>query len=207
MSKGFITAIFIMLIVTVGCTSSETDPAQTLEPMSEVVHEPGLPLVQADNSGMHENTGRDDPTLYEIPGRQDISIDYRDYDIDYETTSMNFHEFPLDKLVAYYLGGDGAYSYGASYELYYRFIANPDEVLEFIALVGGNIVRGEPAKVRLCNAIVSIYFFDDILNPNSFRTVLDSLEESYGLQSNEIIEILRIMGDRLEENIEEFNLR
>jgi len=147
---------------------------------------------------------RANPDLFEISAGQDVSLDYNDYGIDYEKTSMDFHEFPLDKLAAYYLGGDGAYSYGASYEIIYRFIANPDRMLEFIALVGNRTVRGEPAKLLLCDAIVSGNFFADYLTPDSFRALLDRLYETYKLRSDETAEILTILRMQFEEHEREF---
>jgi len=143
-----------------------------------------------------------------IPTDENIpSIDYRDYDIDYETTSMLFHEFPLEKLVAYYLGGDGAYSYGASYELRDRFLDDPDEMVEYIALVGDLIVRGEPVKILLCDAIMSLYFFGDSDIPfeDSARTILEDLTERYKLRSDKAAEVVVILNNKFEASLEEFN--
>ena len=190
MKKKKLPAILAVIIIAVGCAGPGTDPAPTPESTPEVTPE-------TIDSPVQEDSG--------ITDQQDISIDYNDYDIDYETTEMNFHEFPLNKLVAYYLGGDGAYSYGASYELHYRIVANPDEVLRYIALVGDNIVRDEPAKVWLCDAIVSRYIFDDDYTVESFRELLDQLEETYKPESPEIEELILIMRDRLEELTEELN--
>jgi len=144
-----------------------------------------------------------DPVISEHPDGHNPSVDYRDYGIDYETTSMNFPEFPLDMLVAYYLGGDGAYSYGASYELHYRFVAYPDTVLEYIALIGDNIVRDEPAKVWLCHSLVYSSFYNDgIVGEDSFIAFLDQLEETYKNQSG-LTELLMIMRSKFEEVVEE----
>ena len=196
MKKKKLSAILAVIVIAVGCAGPGTDagPGTESAPTPESMPEPSPETIESPVQEDHED--------YEITDQQDVSIDYKDYGIDYETTDMNFHEFPLNKLVAYYLGGDGAYSYGANFELHDRFIANPDEILKYIALVGDNIIRDEPAKVWLCDALVYRYFYDDTYTIDSFRELLDQLEEIYKFESPEIEELLLLMRNKLEEVIE-----
>jgi len=135
-----------------------------------------------------------------------------DYEISFDsirlgTNEWSLYELTLNELGAYYLGTDGAYSYGASYELRDRFIENPDDMLEYISLVGESTVRGEPAKYLLCEAIISLYFFDDSDIPfkDSIRAILDDLEEKHKLHSNSVAEVVVILRDLYEERLDEFN--
>ena len=92
---------------------------------------------------------------FENPGWPVFSVRPEDYGIVYDAESVNrLSEYPLDKLMAYYLGADGAYSVGASAELYGRFIEAPRTVAACIALLGdAALERGEPARDALCKAI------------------------------------------------------
>ena len=184
MKKKKLPAILIVIVIAVGCVGPGSDPAPTPEsmpvPSPETIESP----VQEDN---------------QITDQQNISIDYNDYGIDYEATDINFQEFPLNKLVAYFLGLDGEYSYGASYELHSRFVADPDEVLKYIALVGDNIVRYRPAKRWLCDDIVCRYYFDESYSVAAFLWLLDQLEETYTPESPEIVELILIMRNKIDE--------
>jgi len=159
--------------------------------------------------------GNDDIDTTQIPSidiNDYFDVIYSDYEVEFyrldlKTNDWNLQELPLYMLGAYYLGTDGAYSYGASYELRDRFIANPDEMLEYITLVGENTLRGESVKSLLCSAIVSMYFFDDSDIPftDSMRTILDDLEEKYKFQSTGVTEVVIILKNTFERNLEEFN--
>jgi len=184
MKKKKLPAILAVIVLAVGCAGPGTDPAPAMESTPEVPSETIESPVQEDNQNNDQ---------------QDISIDYNDYDIDYEATDINFQEYPLNKLVAYFLGGDGEYSYGASYELHSRFVANPDEVLKYIALVGDNIVRYRPAKRWLCDDIVCRYYFDESYSVVAFLYLLDQLEETYKSESHEIVELIMIMRNKVDE--------
>jgi len=162
------------------------------------------------------NTNNSEHTNQQIP-----SVDYRDYGIvhglSYEIDGMHMSEYPLERLVAYYLGSDGAYSYSPSFELLARFIENPNEMLEFIALVGEITVRGESVKSLLCVAIVLTYLYNrDIVFPslnNSdtnipsaeyFEIILDTLEEKHKLESNSVTEVIVMLRSAYEERLEEY---
>ena len=175
--------------------NAEQDGTPTARPVQQETEEP-----DQDTPGDQDAQG--------VPGNLDVpSVDYRDYDIDYETTSMLFHEFPLEKLGAYYLGGDGAYSYGASYELRDRFLDDPDEVVEYIAMVGDILVRGEYARIWLCEAIMSLYFFDDSDVPftDSASAILEELMEKYKFRSDKAAEVVMILNSKFEAALGEYN--
>jgi len=148
-----------------------------------------LPIIQSD-----------------YPYHPSVSIDYKDYGIDYRTTEMNFDRFPLDKLVAYYLGGDGAYSEGSSDELYRRFLETPDVVLRFIAQVRDNIVRGEPVKTLLCQAIASVdvYWYD---SSSLFSAIITQLGETYLVRSDGTGEVFAILKNEYESAIDRYDNR
>lgn len=73
---------------------------------------------------------------------QAVSIAPEDYGILYDddTVLMGWEAYPLDKLCAYYLGADGAYAEGSGDELYKRFMAAPNTVLNYLALIGEQTV-------------------------------------------------------------------
>ncbi|MCL2336591.1 MAG: copper amine oxidase N-terminal domain-containing protein [Firmicutes bacterium] len=128
------------------------------------------------------------------------SIASNDYGIKYSTDEMNFKQYPLDKLIAYCLNSDGAYSEGSFDELYQRFLEAPNTVLAYIALVGDSITRdGIPAKIALCKIIVSedVFFYDIT---KSFKTILEKLTETY--PSGSVADILSCMNEEYKLAIE-----
>lgn len=131
------------------------------------------------------------------------SIDYRDYGIDYNVTEMNFDQFPINKLVAYYLGADAAYAEGSNEVLYQRFLENPRTVLIYIALVGDNLTRGDvPAKNALCIALASAdVFWHDI--SDSFSEILEQFSEVN--QSGGIADVLALLKTEREAAIIRYN--
>ena len=165
---------------------------------------------------------RVEPSNGEYINQQVPSVDYRDYGIvhglSYEVDGMYMSEYPLERLVAYYLGSDGAYSYSPSYELLFRFIENPDEVVEFIAFVGESIVRGESVKTLLCSAIVYTYIYDrdivysdlydndtDIPSAEYIYVILDTLDEKFMHEHANVAEVVAALRNLYEEVIEEYN--
>ena len=128
------------------------------------------------------------------------SIEYNDYGIKYSSDEMNFKQYPLDKLVAYCLNSDGAYSEGSFNELYQRFLEAPNTVLTYIALVGDSITQGGiPAKIALCKIIVSedVFFYDIT---ESFKTILEKLTAIH--QSGSVADILSCMNEEYKLAIE-----
>jgi len=144
---------------------------------------------------------------FENPSWQTVSINYKDYGIDYNVTEMSFDQFPLDKLVAYYLGADGAYAEGSSDELYRRFLEAPNIVLSYIALIGDDIAGNRipdniPAKNLLCEAIVGADVFWYGIS-DSFSNILEQLEDTY--QSGDIADFVRLLRAAHEAAIDSYN--
>ena len=143
----------------------------------------------------------------ENPFWQAVSIDYKEYGIEYDLTEMDFDKFPLDKLIAYYLGADGAYAEGSSDELYRRFLEAPNIVLIYIALIGESTAKNRipndiPAKNVLCEAIaVADVFWYDI--SDSFSNILEQLGEAY--QSGDIADIVNILSTEHKAAIDRYN--
>jgi hypothetical protein len=112
-----------------------------------------------------------------------VSIVPEDYGIVYEPESLSeLAGYPLDKLIAYYLGSDGAYAEGSSYELYRRFLDAPNTVLTVIALIGDEAARGETfARDLLCQSIaLSAAWSDD---GDAFSGVLERCEKAFPVGS------------------------
>jgi len=112
----------------------------------------------------------------------------------------------LEALVLKDLSNHAAYSYGASIGLYLRFLEDPDEVLMFFTLVGDFIIRGEPARLRLCQSIANAAVYWNDVNTfmgadplDSFRAHLDLLGETY--QSGEIADLIELIRVQFEETV------
>lgn len=89
---------------------------------------------------------------------QIVSITPDDYNITYNVESgEDISIYPLDKLIAYYLGSDGAFSEGSSEELYQRFICAPETVIDYLCLIDDN-----DAQAQICKAIsgANVYWHD-----------------------------------------------
>ena len=91
-----------------------------------------------------------------------VSIDPKDYGITDDALKSvslpEFHDYTLGELTAYYLHTDGAGAEGSSEVLYERFMAAPNTVLTYLALIGDQKARGGPsgndtAADELCRAI------------------------------------------------------
>ena len=84
-----------------------------------------------------------------------VSIAAEDYDIVYEEAAVNeLKEYSLEKLGAFYLHADGAFSEGAADELYRRFLAEPDIVLQYFSQLGEQTIGEDKLAVQaLCEAL------------------------------------------------------
>ena len=212
-----IAVILLIGIALAGCAGSMVDesiPQLEPEPIESVV--PDESNLLDEPSVVDEADVFQELSILDLVGEWSIDInDYFEvtinaYDIDFfridtGTSDWLLHELPLNMLVAYFLGTDGAYSYAATYELRTRFLETPDEILEYVVLVGDNIVRTETVKELLCAAIVAPYYFDDtdIQYTDLFEATLDDLENKHNpLQSSEA-EILFILRDLFEQALME----
>jgi hypothetical protein len=133
-------------------------------------------LIISGCGGTAANPGAGTPAVPESPDWPVLSIAPEDFGIEYDAESIGqLQEYPLDKLMAYYLGADGAYAEGASCELYRRFLDAPDTVLTAIALTGGETVRGTPARDLLCRAIACSAAWSET---EAFNGILERYEKT-----------------------------
>jgi len=117
------------------------------------------------------------PLDLEEPAWPVLSVAPEDYGIVYDAKSIeHLPEYPLDKLMAYCLGADGAFAEGAFCELYRRFLDAPGTVLTAIALIGDEMVRGTPARDLLCRAIASSAAWS---GAEAFGETVKRCEEAY----------------------------
>ena len=179
---AFCAVAMILFFSLAGCSinNNATDPQNvaatpsTLEENVALQISPDTPAVPA---------GRLASVRFENTAWQVVSLAPEDYGIVYDVNSMEFEQFPLDKLMAYYLGSDGAYAEGSSEELYRRFLEAPNTVLTYIALFGDDVATNRhpddiPARVIICRAIACAdVFWHDITD--SFSTILEQLDEVY----------------------------
>ena len=71
-------------------------------------------------------------------------------DPNFEYIFSHMDTVPLDQLVAFTLTADGAYSEGATDELYHRFLEAPHKVMAYLVLLDGQIT-----ELSLCRIPVS----------------------------------------------------
>lgn len=130
---------------------------------------------------------------------QVVSTEPEDYGIppSYFSSSYDcdFTEYPLDKLIAYYLHSDGAGAEGSSSELYQRFMEAPNTVLIYFALIGDqegrdNVDGRRTAVEELCEAIAAahVFWYD---NTTEFTDILEEYKQIYS--SGQIADILAIL--------------
>lgn len=71
-----------------------------------------------------------------IPTWEIVSTDPKDFNITYSIDSLeSLVDYPLDKLIAYRFGSDGAASESAGEEIYKRFISNPETIVRYLSLI------------------------------------------------------------------------
>jgi len=212
-----IAVILLIGIALAGCAGSMVDesiPQLEPEPIESVV--PDESNLLDEPSVVDEADVFQELSILDLVGEWSIDInDYFEvtinaYDIDFfridtGTSDWLLHELPLYMLVAYYLGTDGAYSYAATYELRERFLETPDVMLEYIVLVGENIVRNETVKELLCTAIVAPYFFYDTDSQYTdlFEATLVDLENKHNSPRSSEAEFLVILRGLYEQALRE----
>jgi hypothetical protein len=138
---------------------------------------------------------------FESPNWQVVSIASEDYGIVYDDIA-DYRDYPLDKLVAYFLGSDGAYAEGSGDELYKRFVEAPNTVLTYIALIGDVTIRNDiPARTVLCREIASadVFWYDAT---DDFNAILEQYEEIY--PSGRIADILACLKEEYNAAIERY---
>jgi len=213
-----IAVILISGIALTGCAGSVVDksiPHLEAEPIETAVPEESnlLDEPSVEDEAEEFSSDRSFDFLRQIPSTDindyfEVTINAYDIDfyrIDTGTSTWYLHELPLNMLVAYFLGTDGAYSYAATYELRTRFLETPDEILEYVVLVGDNIVRTETVKELLCAAIVAPCYFDDtdIQNTDMFEATLEDLENKHNSPQSSVAEILIILRGLYEQALRE----
>jgi YD repeat-containing protein len=96
---------------------------------------------------------------YESAEITKLSIVPEDYGISAEDLmsifASDFSQFSIVKLCVYYLNLDGAIAQDAAHALYRRFMRNPLDVLDCIALMGNQETQKGVADYALCEAIAT----------------------------------------------------
>jgi len=207
MNKLIVLIITILMIfLLAGCGGTQL-PDGTL-PSSHAEND--LTITDTPVPTPDEETG--DPDESENDIAQLPSIDYRDYgitineyDVDYGAYSeMALDEFPLDAFIAWCLGSDGAYAAAANQVLFEWFLADPDEILEYIALIGDEIIHDDYAKVWLCRSIAIGAISRNEFEGNvriSLPDYIDNLKAKY--PSGEKAELLSIILEQYDLYIQE----
>lgn len=136
---------------------------------------------------------------FESPDWQVVSIASEDYGIVYEDID-DYRDYPLDKLVAYFLGSDGALAEGSGDELYNRFMEAPNTVLTYIALIGDGMARDDiPVRTVLCREIAAadVFWYDAT---EAFGSILQQYEEIY--PSGRIADVLTCLKEEYDAAVE-----
>jgi len=101
---------------------------------------------------------------------------------DFSSLSMDFESFSLPYLVEYYLNADGAYSEGAGWELYRRFMEDPDTILACIVKTGYSACWLDdvtPAINVLCRAIAAEAYYSNNGGLEKFTIILEKYESIF----------------------------
>lgn len=124
------------------------------------------------------------PPVSESPALtgDEVSIDPADYGISEDMLKCNplpdFEEMSIQALGAYLLNSDGAGSEGAGDTLYMRFLAEPEDVINYFASIGEQAERGgETAAAVLCRALA----YTDIawVDGNKIPGVVEDFREGH----------------------------
>lgn len=127
----------------------------------------------------------------ENPSWQTVSIAPEDYGIDYGPDYLeDWTSYPLDKLVAYFLGTDGAYAEGSGDEFYKRFMDAPNTVLNYIALIDD-----ENAQDLLCSEIAcaDVYWYEIT---DEFKQILEECTNIY--PSGKVADVISTLNENYE---------
>ena len=199
-----------MIFPVAGCGGTQNTDGSTLSPR----HIDFLPVndtpMPTPDEIPDEETGDINESDYDVIPLP--SIDYRDYgitindyDVDYGPyNEMTLDEFPLVVLIAWCLGSDGGYAAAAYHVLFERFLSVPDELLEYIILIGDEKIHDDFAKVWLCRGIAV-----EAINRNEFEgnvrislpEIIDNLMDKY--QSGEKAELLSLIIEQYDLYIQE----
>ena len=205
--SAFCAAVLILFIALTGCYTNinGTDSPDESVTLSTPVEDEVLPIPP---DTLAVSVECSDFVSFENTSWQVISIAPEDYGIVYDVDNMEFEQFPLDKLIAYYLSSDGAFAEGSCEVLYQRFLEAPITVLTYIALIGDSVVikrlSGDiPARVSVCRAIaIADVVQHDVTD--SFSAILEQLEEVYS--SGSMAEVLMCLKDEHHAAIERAGL-
>ena len=144
--------------------------------------------------------------------QQNPSIDYIDYGIIIKNNGVDFGpynnmslgEFPLDAFIAWCLGSDGAYAAAANQVLFERFLADPDGILEYFALIGDNVVRNESVKVLLCRKLAVGAISRNEFEGNNRVSLIESIDELKAkYQSGVKVDLLSLISEQYDSYIKE----
>ena len=210
--KKLTTLIIMILMISLvtGCGGSQHFNGSMLLPS----HADDLPIndtaISVTDEVPDEETGKNnenDDSIELIPSidYRDYSIIINDYDVDYGIyNNMTLSEFPLDVFIAWCLGSDGAYAAAANHVLFDRFLSDPDELLEYMILIGDEIIHDDYAKVWLCRKLATEAVSRNEFEGNvriSLPEIIDNLMEKY--QSGDKTELLSLILGQYDSYIKE----
>jgi len=194
----------LMILLIAGCGGPLDADGNTL-PSSQT--EDDLPIndtpAPTPDEMPDEETGdinENDKDVVQLPSidYRDYGITINDYDVDYGPyNEMDLDKFPLDAFIAWCLGSDGAYSAAAYHVLLDRFLADTDEILEYIALIGDEVIHDNYAKIWLCRSIAVAAISRNEFEGNdrfSLPDTIDDFKAKY--QSSEKVELLSLISEQ-----------
>jgi len=189
-----------MIFPIAGCGGKQHIDDNTLSlshPNDLEISETQIPTTDEASDVETGNINKNDEGIAQLPSidYRDYGITINDYDVDYGVYSnMSLIEFPLDVFIAWCLGSDGAYAAATYHVLFERFLSDPDEILEYIVLIGDKIIHDDYAKVWLCRSIAVEAISRNEYEGNvriSLPEIIDDLMVKY--QSNEKAELLSLI--------------